>query len=138
MSLSSRENFQFYSVQEKSGTKDVFYLGRCLDKFSKTARNEAFSVMRKIISKRTFSILENGRSILMFSLKGSSVFFNLRRQWFAFSHLVSCFSSFRMIYLISFYFVSASFTIKNEFICSIVMYNVAKKEIKVRKSFFHA
>lgn len=43
-----------------------------------------------------------------------------------------------VIYLISFYFVSAISAIKNEFICSIVMYKRGEKERKekVRKSFF--
>lgn len=55
-----------------------------------------------------------------------------------FSHLISCFSRSKWLILSVFYFLSASFAIKNEFICSIVMYSVAKKERKVRKSFFHA
>lgn len=69
---------------------------------------------------------------LMLSRKGFSLIFNLQ-QWFPF-HSFALFFPLTMIYLISFYFVSASSAIKNEFICSIVMY----KGRKVRKSFLHA
>lgn len=147
-SLSSRESFYQYGRDGKHA--GCFNPGRSLRRLLKTAENYLIAKfpqrkLSKCLSKSFICRFLVQLSLTIFNVFFKSVFpsavFNLQ-QWFLLPHclpspLFFAFFPSIVIYLISFYFVSASSAIKNEFICSIVMYKRSRKhgKKKVRKSF---